>query len=66
MGRPRKYGEQRMDTHLRIPVTDDQKALIDEATADAPGGMADWARGILLRAARARLANVKAKKADRA
>jgi hypothetical protein len=41
-----------MDIQLRIPVTDEHKALIDRATADEPGGMAAWARTILLAAAR--------------
>ena len=54
-----------MDIHLRIPVTSEQKALIDEATADEAGGMAAWARGVLLDAARRRLAKAKARKAER-
>jgi hypothetical protein len=53
-----------MDIHLRIPVTGEQKALIDEATADEPDGMAAWARTILLRAAQTRLAKAKARKAE--
>jgi hypothetical protein len=44
-----------MRTHLRIPVTDEQKGLIDQATADEPEGMAAWARAILLAAARRKL-----------
>ena len=40
-----------MDTSLRIPVTSEQKAVIDEATADEPEGMAAWARAVLLEAA---------------
>jgi hypothetical protein len=56
MARPRKYGEQRMDIHLRIPVTDEQKALIDRATADEVEGMAAWARLILLEAATRKIA----------
>jgi hypothetical protein len=55
MARPRKYGE-RMDIHLRVPVTDEQKALIDDATSDEPGGMAEWARSILLAAAKQKIA----------
>lgn len=45
-----------MDTDLRIPLTSDQKAMIDEATADEPEGKAAWARGILLAAAKKKLA----------
>jgi hypothetical protein len=45
-----------MDLDLRIPVTSEQKALIQEATADDPEGMAAWARQVLLQAAHARIA----------
>lgn len=45
-----------MNIHLRIPVTDEQKALIDQATAGEAEGMAAWARAILLGAARRKLA----------
>jgi hypothetical protein len=51
-----------MRIHLRIPVTDEQKELIDRATADEPEGMAAWARSILLKAARARIARMEADK----
>jgi hypothetical protein len=40
-----------MDTDLRIPLTREQKSIIDEATADEPEGKAAWARSILLAAA---------------
>lgn len=56
MARPRKYGELPMDTDLRIPLTSEQKALLDEATADEPEGKAAWARTILLDVARRKLA----------
>ena len=52
-----------MDTDVRIPMTSEQKALVSEATADEPEGMAAWARAILLRAARDRLAKASIKKA---
>jgi len=45
-----------MDTDLRIPLTSEQKALIDEATADEPEGKAAWARALLLEAAKKKLA----------
>ena len=51
-----------MNVHLRIPVTDEQKALVDEATADEPEGMAAWARAILLGAARRKVARGKSYK----
>jgi hypothetical protein len=54
MARPRKAGALRMDTDLRIPLTREQKAVIDEATKDEPEGKAAWARAILLAAARAK------------
>lgn len=55
MARPKKDPALRMDTDVRIPVTSDQKAILTKATADAPEGMAAWARTILLQAARKRL-----------
>jgi hypothetical protein len=56
MARPRKAGTLRMDTDLRIPLTSEQKRLIDEATAAEPEGKAAWARAILLDAAKRKLA----------
>jgi len=53
-----------MDTDLRIPLTSEQKAMIDEATADEPEGKAAWARAILLGAAKRKLANGKSSKRD--
>jgi len=64
MPRPRKAGRLRMDTDLRIPMTTEQKQVVVQATADEPEGMAAWARAILLRAARDRLAKAAAKKAE--
>ena len=64
-GRPRKYGDSRMTIHLRIPVTDEQKAMIDQATADEVEGMAAWARALLLAAARRKLAKSKDDKRGR-
>jgi hypothetical protein len=48
-----------MDTDLRIPLTTEQKQVIVEATREEPEGMAAWARAILLRAARDRLARIR-------
>jgi hypothetical protein len=56
MGRPRKYGELPVNLILKIPVTSVQRALIQQATAGEPGGMAAWARAILLEAAKRKLA----------
>ena len=48
-----------MDTDLRIPVTSEQKALIQQATADEAEGMAAWARAVLLLAAKRKVAQGK-------
>jgi hypothetical protein len=55
MARPLKDGRLRMDRDIRIPVTSEQKALITEATADEPEGMAAWVRTVVLDAARRKL-----------
>ena len=62
MPRPRKAGRLRMDTDLRIPLTSEQKELIDEATRDEPEGKAAWARAILLAAAKKRIEKANASK----
>jgi hypothetical protein len=61
MARPKKDPSLRMDTDLRIPLTGEQKAIIDKATADVPEGKAAWARAVLLEAARKRSARNGAK-----
>ena len=55
MARPPKDARLRMSTDIRIPVTADQKRMIADAVADEPGGLAAWARQILLEAAERRL-----------
>ncbi len=52
-GRPKKVAALRRTADLRIPVTIDEKRLVeDAATASGAGaGMASWARAVLLRAA---------------
>jgi len=65
MARPRKYGDAPMRVHLRIPVTDEQKAIIDQATADEPEGMAAWARALLLAAAKRKIAKCESGKTKR-
>jgi hypothetical protein len=59
MARPKKDPSLRMDTDVRIPLTAEQKAMLAEATADDPAGMAAWARQILLEAARRRLGKLR-------
>jgi hypothetical protein len=61
MARPRKKPEDRKDYHLRVPLTDGQHALIEEAVNLADQDKAAWARAVLLDAARKHIA--KAKKA---
>jgi len=55
MGRPRKYGELPVDVILKIPVTSEQRELIQQATAGEPGGIAAWARTLLVAAAKRKL-----------
>jgi hypothetical protein len=49
-----------MNTDFRIPMTSEQKQLIDEATCDEPEGKAAWARAILLNAAKRKMTQQKA------
>jgi hypothetical protein len=65
MPRPLKTGRLRLDKDLRIPVTSEQKALIVEATADEPEGMAAWARALLVAAARKQIAKRSGKDGNR-
>jgi hypothetical protein len=51
MPRPKKDPAMRMDTDLRVPMTAEQKKLLDEATKDEPQGKAAWARIVLIQAA---------------
>jgi hypothetical protein len=64
MARPRKEGRLRLDSDLRIPVTSEQKALIQQATQNEPDGMAAWARVVLLEAARQKLIKEKRRSAQ--
>jgi hypothetical protein len=54
MARPHKKAKDRKDVDLRIPVTTDQKRLIVEAAELDQLDMAEWARALLLRAAKQR------------
>ena len=64
MGRPRKDGRLLMDTDLRVPLTSEQKAILEDATSDEPEGKAAWARTILLRAARTKISGRMRKEAS--
>jgi hypothetical protein len=52
-----------MNTDIRIPLTAEQKHVLAEAVSDEPGGMAAWARQILIHAARERISRRSSKKA---
>jgi uncharacterized protein (DUF1778 family) len=51
MGRPTKKDSLRMDKDIRVPVTADQKKIIEKATSNEPAGMAAWVRQVVLKAA---------------
>jgi uncharacterized protein (DUF1778 family) len=51
MGRPIKKDALRMDKDIRVPVTADQKKIIEKAVANEPQGMAAWVRQVVLKAA---------------
>jgi hypothetical protein len=61
MARPRKNPEDRKDYHLRVPLTDAQHSLIEEAVELVEQDKAAWARTVLLDTARRMVA--KARKA---
>jgi len=52
-GRPKKPPDQRRDTDLRIPVTAEEKQIIQQAAQQGESGeLAGWARAVLLAAAK--------------
>jgi hypothetical protein len=61
MSRPLKNPEDRKGYHLRVPLTEAQRALIEEAARLEDEGRAAWARTILLEAARRRVNKAKPK-----
>ena len=52
MGRPRKEPGERKDYHLRVPLTDAQHSLIEQAAAMVEQDKAAWARALLLEGAK--------------
>jgi hypothetical protein len=56
MGRPRKDQSLLMNVPLRIMLTAEQKAILDEAASTAQSELSAWARPILLQAAQDQLA----------
>jgi len=63
MGRPRKKPEDRKDYHLRVPLDEAQRALIDRAAELAHEDKAEWARTVLLDAAKRMVACGKSREA---
>jgi len=52
MARPPKKPEDRKTHHLRVPVTDAQRQIVEEAIKLEGLDFAEWARAILLDAAK--------------
>jgi len=55
MARPKKPDHLKMDTDLRIPVTWEQKSIIDSVVSTEPMGMAAWVRTVIMEAAEKKL-----------
>jgi len=51
LGRPPKPDEERKSYMLRIRMTEEQREVLQEASG---GNLSDWARDVLLRAAKRR------------
>ena len=62
MARPLKDPEDRKNYHLRVPLTDAQHALIEEAVKLDDQDKAAWARAILLDAAKRRIGKERKRK----
>lgn len=56
MVRSRKNPEERKDYHLRVPLSAEQRGLIEKAVQLDGAEKAGWARALLLAAARRRIA----------
>jgi hypothetical protein len=55
MARPRKPPGERKDYHLRVPLSDAQRSLVEEAARLDDQDKAAWARSVLLDAAKRRV-----------
>lgn len=64
MARPLKNPSLRMNKDLRIPVTAEQRDMVNRAAEVAESDMAAWARPILLAAANRELTKSKNGKPD--
>ena len=65
MGRPPKDKRLLMNIPLRVMVTEDQKKLIDQVVVLEGGEFSDWARAVLLEAAKRRVAKSAGEKRER-
>jgi hypothetical protein len=63
MARPKKDPAERKSYHLRVPLTDAQHKLIEEAVRLEDQDKAAWARRVLLEAAHKRVVRSKAEAA---
>lgn len=61
-GRPPKDEAERLSSTVRVRVTTEQRALIESAAAMEGAELSEWARPILVRAARARVGSSAAAK----
>jgi uncharacterized protein (DUF1778 family) len=61
MARPRKDERLLMKASIRLPLTEDQKRLIEEAANLDQSDLTAWIRPILLQAAKRRIAEQKDK-----
>jgi uncharacterized protein (DUF1778 family) len=52
MPRPKKNPEDRKSYHLRVPLTDAQRELVEQACKIEDQDLAGWARSLLLDAAK--------------
>lgn len=65
MARPRKDKRLLMNVSIRIPLTEDQKKLLEQAAILDQSDMTAWVRPVILRAAQERVARDKTRKAGR-
>lgn len=65
MARPQKERRLLMNARLRIPVTEDQKKLVEEAANLEQLDVTAWIRPIILQAARERVQTMNAQKSSR-
>lgn len=65
MARPRKDKRLLMKASIRVMLTEEQKALIEEAAGMDQSDMTAWVRPILIQAARNRISQGKEKRSQK-